>query len=169
MIRTVTENDANAIADIYNHYIINTAITFEEQEVSRFDILERISTVKDKGLPWLVAEDESGVIGYAYATEWRNRSAYRFTVESAVYLSNTTVSKGWGTQLYNELFSILRRNKIKIIIGGITLPNVPSISLHEKFGMKKVAHFEDVGFKFGKWHDVGFWQIKLDTANNSTK
>jgi L-amino acid N-acyltransferase YncA len=106
-------------------------------------------------------EDVGVVIGYAYAGKWNVRSAYRHTVETTVYLSNSTLSKGWGTRLYQALFDTLRDKSIHTIVGGITLPNPASIALHEKFGMKKVAHFSEVGYKFGKWLDVGYWQMEL--------
>jgi phosphinothricin acetyltransferase len=164
MIRPVTESDAQAIADIYNHYIKNTVITFEEQTISQNDIGERIEKVIGSGLPWLVAEDNGAVIGYAYASKWNARSAYRHTVEISVYLSTASVSKGWGTQLYKAIFEILWQKSIHAVVGGITLPNPASIALHEKFGMKKVAHFKEVGYKFGQWLDVGYWQTELKTG-----
>jgi L-amino acid N-acyltransferase YncA len=163
MIRAATESDARAIADIYNYYIANSVVTFEELTVSQNDIFERIQKVTGSDLPWLVAEDEGAVIGYAYAGKWNVRSAYRHTVETTVYLSNSSVSKGWGTKLYTALFDNLRHNLIHVVIGGITLPNPASIALHEKFGMKKVAHFKAVGYKFGQWLDVGYWQTELKT------
>lgn len=161
MIRAATESDAQTITDIYNYYIENTVATFEEQPISKSDILERIQKVTGFSLPWLVAEDNGVVIGYAYAGKWNVRSAYRHTVESTVYLSHSSVSKGWGTRLYTTLFGLLRKKSIHVVIGGITLPNPASVALHEKFGMKQVAHFPEVGFKFGKWLDVGYWQREL--------
>jgi L-amino acid N-acyltransferase YncA len=112
MIRAATQSDAEAIADIYNYYINNTVVTFEELPVSQNDILERIQKVTGSSLPWLVAEDEGAVIGYAYAGKWNVRSAYRHTAETTVYLSNPSVSKGWGTKLYTALFDNLRHNSI---------------------------------------------------------
>lgn len=161
MIRAATKSDAQAIVDIYNHYINNTVVTFEEQSISANDIFERIEKVAGAGLPWIVAEDAGTIIGYAYAGKWNVRSAYKFTVESTVYLSHTAVAKGWGTQLYSVLFDTLRKASIHTVIAGITLPNPGSVALHEKFGMKKVAHFKEVGYKFGKWLDVGYWQVEL--------
>jgi phosphinothricin acetyltransferase len=108
-----------------------------------------------------VAEDAGAVIGYAYAAKWNARSAYRHTVETSIYLSHLSVSRGWGTRLYQTLFDMLRNQSIHVVIGGITLPNPASIALHEKFGIKKVAHFMEVGYKFGQWLDVGYWQSEL--------
>ncbi len=94
MIRAATESDAQAIADIYNYYIANTVVTFEEQALSKNDILERIQKLTGSGLPWLVAEDGGVVIGYAYAGKWNVRSAYRQPVESTDYLSHSSVTRG---------------------------------------------------------------------------
>ncbi|WP_226648656.1 arsinothricin resistance N-acetyltransferase ArsN1 family B [Microbulbifer variabilis] len=165
MIRTVSNLDAQAIAAIYNHYIINTPITFEEKAISSVDIVRRIESVHNSNLPWLVKEQSGKVVGYAYATPWKERSAYRFSVETSVYIANDMKSKGLGTELYLALFSELRKRNIRTAIGGITLPNPASVALHEKLGMKKVAHFEKVGFKFGQWRDVGYWQAQLEYLN----
>lgn len=162
MIRLFTENDVEAVAKIYNYYILNSVVTFEEELVSSSDILSRFKRDNESELPWLVAEDEGEIVGYAYATKWNDRSAYRYTVETTVYLSNTALLKGWGTKLYTSLFSLLNKQNVHVIIGGVTLPNEASITLHEKFGMKKVAHFNEVGYKFDKWHDVGYWQVKIN-------
>lgn len=164
MIREATKDDADAIAAIYNHYIRNTTITFEEDEVTSKDIIERISNVQASGFSWLVAEEDNNIVGYAYSTEWRERVAYRNTVEVSVYISHRIQSRGWGTKLYEALFSKLREKSVHVAIGGITLPNPASVAIHEKFGMEKVAHFKQVGYKFGEWLDVGYWQLQLDTG-----
>ncbi|WP_422414009.1 MULTISPECIES: arsinothricin resistance N-acetyltransferase ArsN1 family B [unclassified Endozoicomonas] len=163
MIRDVLISDARAIAEIYNYYVENTVITFEEQAVSASEFKSRIQSVQSLGLPWLVAIENSSVVGYAYATKWKDRSAYRFSVETTVYLSQESCGKGLGSKLYNALLSELKNRNVKSAIGGITLPNPSSVSLHEKMGMKKVAHFEKVGFKFNQWQDVGYWQLSMHT------
>ncbi len=163
MIREASEQDVEAIVDIYNYYIRNTVVTFEETEVDVRDFSARIRKVQGSGNSWLVAIEEGRVIGYAYSTKWNERAAYRSTVEVSVYLSHTEVSKGWGTRLYDELFSGLLVRGIHVVIGGITLPNAASVALHEKKGMEKVAHFVEVGNKFGEWLDVGYWQVRLST------
>lgn len=163
MIRLARSADAEAVAAIYNHYIRNSVASFEESTLSRDEMALRIDEVHACRLPWLVAEDTTGILlGYAYATPWRKRSAYRHTVEISTYLTSTEGSKGWGTQLYQSLFKELRKLDIHTVIAGIALPNAVSVALHEKFGMKKVAHFAEVGFKFGEWIDVGYWQINLN-------
>lgn len=161
MIRLAEVSDARAIAGIYNHYVANTTITFEEQQVPVEQMAARILEVRSVPLPWLVAVELDQVIGYAYASPWKARSAYRFSVETSVYLQSGAFSKGLGSRLYEALFGALEERNVHVAIGGIALPNQASISLHEKFGMKKVAHFEQVGFKFGTWIDVGYWQKVL--------
>lgn len=162
MIRAVKQEDAKAISDIYNHYITNTVITFEEETVNAKEMSNRITRVKNAGLPWLIVEDETGhLLGYAYASKWRERFSYRFSVEVTVYLSPQHAGKGLGTLLYVELFRQLKAKNIHSVIGGITLPNEASVGVHEKLGMKKVAHFHEVGFKFEQWLDVGYWQGTL--------
>lgn len=162
LIRSAVNTDAIPIAEIYNHYISNTIITFETENVSPEDVLVRISKIQSDNLPWLVAEDDEGkIIGYAYASKWRERFAYRFSVEITVYLSCNYWGKGVGTQLYEKLFSELKLRSVHSVIGGITLPNQASVALHEKFGLKKAAHFKEVGYKFNQWLDVGYWQGTL--------
>jgi len=161
MIRAATERDAQTIAEIYNYYIEQTVVTFEERTIPPQEVVERMGKVAGANLPWLVAEDNGVVIGYAYAARWNVRSAYRHSVETTIYLANSSRSKGWGTRLYQALFDTLRHTSIHAVIGGITLPNPASVALHEKFGMKKVAHFSEVGYKFGQWLEVGYWQTVL--------
>ena len=161
MIRPATPDDAAAIAHIYNHYIRNTTITFEEQPVSAAEIASRINEVTSASLPWLVAEDARHLSGYAYATKWKARSAYRFSVEVTVYLDPDCQGQGLGSQLYTALFASLKEIGVHSVIGGVALPNPASIALHEKFGMTRVAHFKEVGFKLGKWVDVAYWQLTL--------
>ena len=161
MIREARDSDADSIAEIYNYYIRETVITFEEEEISGNEINSRMQEVRNSGFPWIVAEEEGKIIGYAYATKWNVRSAYRFSAQVAVYISNACTARGWGTELYDELFSRLKAINMHVVIGGITLPNDASVALHEKFGMTKVAHFKEVGKKFGCWLDVGYWQTIL--------
>lgn len=160
-IRPATPADAARIADIYNPFVLTTAISFEEAAVSVEDMAGRIRKVTEVALPWLVAEADGTIIGYAYATKWKERHAYRFTVEVSVYVVPEAGGHGVGSKLYAALFALLKSGGYHAAIGGIALPNAPSIALHEKFGMTKVAHFKEAGFKFGRWHDVGNWQVTL--------
>ena len=162
-IRKAELSDAGEIADIYNHYIKNTIITFEEKEILQDEISRRIENVFSDSLPWIVAENGNRIEGYAYATKWKARSAYRFSVESTVYLAHDSVGNGTGSLLYNELLPVLKDSGIHAVIAGIALPNPASIALHEKFGFKKAAHFTEVGIKFSKWIDVGYWQLLLNS------
>jgi len=161
MIRPALPADAEAITRIYNYYILNTVITFEEQTMTPQAIVERMREVTAASLPWLVAESSGRIAGYAYASKWKDRSAYRFSVESTIYLDPTAVGVGFGSRLYEALLADLRQQELHVVIGGIALPNEASIRLHEKFGFRKVAHFEEVGYKFGQWIDVGYWQLFL--------
>ena len=163
MIRPANDKDAAALARIYNHYIVNSRATFEVDEVTDAEMARRIGAVAGQALPWLIAEDDAGsVLGYAYATRWKERAAYRHSVESTVYVDYTAQGRGWGAQLYAALFEALAALPIHAVMGGITLPNPASVALHERMGMKKVAHFEQVGNKFGQWVDVGYWQRILN-------
>ncbi len=161
IIRPAIPEDADTIATIYNHYILNSIATFEEEPVTSSEMLSRLEKIQISGLPWLVAEKDGVVIGYAYAGKWHARSAYRYTVEVSVYTAHNSDSKGLGTQLYEFLFDELRTLSIKSVIGMLAIPNEASVALHEKFGMKKVAHLEKVGFKFDTFIDVGYWQGQL--------
>lgn len=158
MIRPVKIEDAQAIADIYNYYILSSVATFEEIVIDAEEIKKRILAVTQK-YPWIVYEVDGEIIGYAYACEWRSRFAYRFAVESTVYLKPETTKKGIGSLLYKELIKLLITTNFHTILGCISLPNKPSVVLHEKFGFKKVAHFTEAGLKFNKWVDVGFWEL----------
>jgi phosphinothricin acetyltransferase len=161
VVRAATAADAAAMAHIYNHYVSHTVVTFEESPVSVAGMASRLTEVDGLGLPWLMAETPAGVRGYAHAGPWKNRCAYRHSVEVTVYIDSEAVGQGLGTQLYTALFTALRQSEVHFAIGGIALPNDASVALHEKFGMRKVAHFSEVGWKFGRWIDVGYWQLLL--------
>jgi phosphinothricin acetyltransferase len=162
VIRDIEERDFDTIVDIYNHYIRDTNISFEEIEIDTKEISTRIDRVRSAGLWWLVFVECDRVLGYAYATPWNDRSAYRYSVEVSVYLDHQATGQGIGNKLYGELFHRLRGKSIHAVIGGIALPNPGSIKLHEKFGMQQVAHYKQVGYKFGQWVDVGYWQVLLN-------
>jgi phosphinothricin acetyltransferase len=160
ILRLAQPADAEAICAIYNHYISNTCISFEEVEVNIAEMSARIHEVTQQ-LPWLVLEEEGQIRGYAYATKWRVRPAYRHSVETSVYLAHDVRGRGWGRQLYEELLVRLRGQGLRTAIGGVALPNDASVALHEKMGYEKVAHFQQVGHKHGRWIDVGYWQKLL--------
>ena len=160
MIRAATAADAAAIAAIYNHYIENTVVTFEETPLAPADIAQRIATVTTD-YPWVVLERDARILGYAYATRFHSRSAYRFTVETTVYVANDARRGRIGTELYDALFERLRSQQLHRALGVIALPNEASVGLHEKLGFRKVGEFEEVGWKFERWINVGYWQRAL--------
>ena len=161
VVRRALAADSEAIARIYNHYVLNTVITFEEDPVSAQVMATRVAEVQGSSLPWLVAETDGAVIGYAYASKWKIRSAYRFSVQATIYLEHGREGHGIGTMLYSGLLPILRASGIHVAIGGAALPNEASAALHERLGFNHVATFREVGFKHGRWVDVAYWQLVL--------
>lgn len=147
LIRSATEGDADDLARIYNHYVSNTCVTFETDPVDADDIAERIAAMAAIPLPWLVAESSGQIFGYAYTSEWQGRCAYRFSVESTIYLDVQHTGHGFGTKLYTALIDSVRATSLHSMIGGISLPNEGSIKLHERLGFRKIGHFEEVGYK----------------------
>jgi L-amino acid N-acyltransferase YncA len=160
IIRACAENDSAPLSEIYNDYILNTAVTFEEVPITPAEMAQRVATYSQL-YPWLVCEVEGQIVGYAYATKWKERSAYKHTCEITVYVRNGFARRGYGQALYQSLLQELTALHCHAVLACITLPNVASISLHERVGFVKVAHFTEVGFKFGEWRDVGYWQKKL--------
>ncbi len=156
-IRACAPQDISAICDIYNHYVQNTPVTFEETPLSDTDMATRVERYT-KLYPWLVCEIDEAITGYAYASKWKERSAYKTTAEITVYLQHDMTAKGLGSALYSALIAELEKSDCHVALGCIALPNQASVSLHEYFGFEKVAHFPQVGRKFGKWIDVGYWQ-----------
>ncbi len=158
MIREVSPVDVQQICDIYNHYVKNTFISFEEAPVSCDDMGKRIANIT-ASLPFYVYIKNNNLIGFAYANKWKDRFAYRFSVESSIYLKHDLPGNGFGAKLYKPLLDDLRSKNFHSVIGGIALPNEQSRMFHEKLGFKKVAHFSEVGFKFDRWIDVGYWEL----------
>lgn len=161
VIRDASGADAQQIAVIYNHYIANTVITFEETPVLPAEMAQRIAEVQGHGLPWLVADAGGRLVGFSCATRWKTRSAYRHSVETTIYLAPGFEGAGIGKALYSALFPILREAGIHAVIGGAALPNPASEALHERLGFERVATFRQVGFKHGRWVDVAYWQLIL--------
>jgi L-amino acid N-acyltransferase YncA len=155
MIREISIDDAKDVLDIYNYYILNSTATFEEDPINEEEIIKRINKVKSINLPYIVAVEDKKIVGFAYTSMFHERCGYRYTGELTVYIKPDITSKGLGTKLYEELIKRLKKTQIKKVIGCISLPNEKSVALHEKFEMKQVGHLEKVGFKFGKWIDVG--------------
>ena len=160
LLRPATASDAAAICAIYNPYVLDTVITFEQSPVSESEMTQRIRETTAQ-YPWLVAEVDFTVVAYAYATRWRTRAAYDFTLESTIYVDKTFTGRGIAKPLYRELLRELKSRGVHAVVGCIALPNDASVALHEKCGFVKVAHFPQVGRKFERWVDVGFWQVTL--------
>ena len=161
MIRKASSGDAGAIAEIYNHYVATSIATFDLEPKTSDYFVKRITEVQ-KTHPWVVFEgNDEPLLGYAYGVQLKPRKAYERSCEISVYLHPEAGGRGVGTKLYSALIDELRIMGMHAIIGGISLPNEASVRLHEKLGFEKVAHFNEVGHKFGKWIDVGYWQLTL--------
>lgn len=161
IVREPVAGDAQALARIYNHYVRESIVTFEEVEIDGDEMRQRMRDVAAAGLPWRVAEEGGRVVGFAFAGKWKARAAYRHSVETTVYVDPAGLGQGIGRRLYDDLFARLGQLDVNAVIGGIALPNDRSVALHEAMGMVKVAHFKSVGFKFGRWIDVAYWQLLL--------
>jgi phosphinothricin acetyltransferase len=159
-IRDVRPSDAEAICAIYNRHVRDTIVTFEETDVSGEEMRGRIANVTAI-LPWLVADRNGVVAGYAYAARFIDRSGYRFCALSTIYVDESMHRGGIGKSLYPALLDRLRSKSIHAAVGIIALPNPASVALHEKCGFKKAGHLAEAGFKFGRWIDVGYWQALL--------
>ena len=160
MIRSANPSDAPQICAIYNPHVRDTVVTFEELPVTDEEMGRRIVEVTEHW-PWLVFEQNRAIAGYAYATAWKTRSAYRFAVESTVYVAPSFTRRGVATRLYEALLAGLRARNAHCVVGGIALPNPASVALHEKLGFVKIGQFHDVGWKLGRWIDVGYWELLL--------
>ena len=159
-IRPVETADAHVIAAIYNWYIAHSRCTCEEQQVSDADMGRRIAAA-GASMPWLVLEEGGIVLGYAYASVWKARAAYDRSREVTVYLHHNATGKGRGRRLYQQLVDELGNTPIHSLIASIALPNAGSVALHESLGFEKVGQFSEIGFKFGEFVDVGYWQLNL--------
>lgn len=163
MIRSARVEDATQLCEIYNHYVLHTPITFEEEAVSTAEMRDRLRETM-ASLPWLVWDEGEHVLGYCHASKWKGRCAYRYSVETTVYLRPDQGRRGIGTALYGELIGKLKEQGFHTALGGIALPNAASVALHERLGFEKVAQLREVGRKFGQWIDVGYWQLVLQAA-----
>lgn len=159
-IRSARVEDVPALLEIYAPHILKTAVSFETEVPSVGEMEKRLREISAK-FPWLVCEENGVVAGYAYATTFRVRAAYDWSAEATVYVRAGHERTGLGRALYAALFEKLARQGIVNIIGGITLPNEGSVRLHESMGFKPVARLPGIGFKFGQWWDVGYWQLEL--------
>ena len=158
-LRAAAEADAAAIAAIYGPYVLETVISFETEPPTAAEMAARLAA--GAGFPWLVAERDGEVIAYAYAGAHRARAAYRWSVDTTVYVRRGLHRAGVGSRLYRELLAVLRRQGFRSAFAGIALPNEASVGLHQALGFQPVGVYRNVGFKLGRWVDVGWWGLEL--------
>jgi phosphinothricin acetyltransferase len=159
-IRRATVDDASAIQRIYAPFVEFTHVSFEEIPPDVAEIEKRIKEGSVK-FPWLVAEQNGQVVGYAYASAHRVRASYRWSVDTAIYLDAAFRGQGIGKTLYSRLLETLRSQGFFNAFAGVTLPNRGSIALHESLGFKPIALYENVGYKLGAWHSVRWLCLPL--------
>jgi L-amino acid N-acyltransferase YncA len=165
VIRAATTADAGAIAAIYSPFVSAGTVSFETDPPDARAMRGRMEA--SKGLyPWLVATngEEDGVLGYAYAGPFRDRPAYAWVVETSIYLAGDAQRRGVGRLLYEALIDTLRAQGFTQAIGVVTLPNDASIRLHEQVGFRRAGVYREIGYKMGRWIDVGFWQCELNDS-----
>ena len=159
-VRCATLSDAEAIASIYAPYVLETAISFEERPPSAEEMAARIAATLQTH-PFLVFEEAGRVLGYANGSAHLARSAYRWSANVSVYTAQDQHRRGIGRALYADLLAILARQGFHSLFAGIALPNEKSVGLHEALGFVHLGTYREVGFKFGRWHDVGYWRLAL--------
>jgi L-amino acid N-acyltransferase YncA len=159
-IRPARPSDGAAFAAIYAPFVTNSTISFEETAPDAREMRARILAVT-RTYPWLAAERFGEVVGYAYAHKHRERAAYRWSVETSIYMRQDARGMGFGTALYRRLFEILTENGYARAFAGITMPNDASVALHQSCGFTAVGTFHRVGYKDGRWHDVSWWERQV--------
>ena len=167
-IRLANPSDAATLLAIYAPYVENTAITFEYEVPTIEDFTNRIEKTLEK-YPYLVAEEDGVVLGYAYASTYYARAAYDWVVELSVYVSQNARGKGVGSKLYDELEDLLGQMGYMHFLACISLPNEASLALHRERGYQQVAHFPKIGYKFERWHDIVWLQKSLEKQAGSIK
>lgn len=159
-IRLITQHDVAAALEIYRHYVLTTAITFEYDVPTEAEFLQRITT-NTVDYPWLVCVDNNNIVGYAYGSRHRYKTAYQWSPESTIYLSAEAQGRGIGRVLYETLFAILKLQGYFNVYAGVALPNDKSERLHRAFGFAEIGDFKKIGYKLGQWHDVRWFQLHL--------
>lgn len=167
-IRDARPDDAAVLLDIYRSFVLDTSVSFELTPPTVAEFEARIASAQTQWA-WLVAESAGGVAGYAYASAFRTRAAYRLTVETSAYVHPDHRGKGIAGALYRELFEVLRTKGYCNAYAGIALPNDASIAFHKSLGFTAVGVFHRAGWKFGKWHDVSWWEVRLRDEPLDTK
>lgn len=161
MIRPVKLQDAKAITDIYNEYILHSVATFDTEPLEEEEMRSRLGNISEH-FPYFVYETDNKVVGYCYAHGWKERTAYRYTLETTVYISPAHTGKGIGKQLMQQLIKACREGGYHALIACITEGNEASNRLHEKLGFKQVSHFRQVGLKYGRRLDVVDYELILE-------
>ncbi|HBL74594.1 MAG: hypothetical protein A2W90_00260 [Bacteroidetes bacterium GWF2_42_66] len=159
-IRLAERKDVAGIIDIYKPYILETAVTFDEEVPSEEEMWGRVQAIQ-KEHPYLVCIIDGQVAGYAYYSAYRSRASYRWSKEISVYVHPRFRKNKVASALYSTVFEIARAQGIFTLLAIITIPNEPSISFHEKLGFTKCAEYKNIGFKLGEWRTVGWWQYNL--------
>jgi phosphinothricin acetyltransferase len=167
-IRIARKKDAASMLDIYSPFILNTGITQETEVPSLKNFQQRISTTLEER-PWLVCLIDDEIAGYAYAGKHRERKGYQWCTEPSVYVNQKFYRYGVANALYTALFDLLKLQGYVNAYAVITLPNDKSVSFHECFGFSYLTTFKNIGYKLGQWHDVGWWQKKINDVNLNTK
>jgi L-amino acid N-acyltransferase YncA len=165
MIRLAKSTDAADILTICAPYVKDTSITFET-EVPAHDVMASRIANYLQNWPWLVAEIDGTIAGYAYASQYRERVAYQWSVECSVYVGTSYFGTGIAAALYKKLFALLSQQQFTTVYAVINLPNERSVSFHEKMGFTYFATYEKVGYKLGQWKNVGWWQLPLNECIN---
>jgi L-amino acid N-acyltransferase YncA len=163
-LRLATSDDAAALVAIYAPLLRDTAITFEVEPVGTDEMRRRVTTTLRRH-PWLVAEIDGEVAGYAYAARHRARAAYDWSADVSVYLARQARRRGLGRALYIALLDLLTAQGFANAMAGIALPNDASVRLHESLGFTAVGVYRSVGWKLSSWHDVGWWQLRLTSSD----
>ncbi|MCA9291907.1 MAG: N-acetyltransferase [Phycisphaerales bacterium] len=167
-VRLAVADDLPTILEISNWAALHTAANFAIEPES-FDSWSRSFLDTSERYPWLVADTGGAVIGFAKASPWKGRCAYHWAAETTVYVQPDAHGRGIGRALYVRLIDLLDRQGYRTLLGGITLPNVASVALHESCGFRHVATFERVGWKFDRWHDVGYWERLLGASDETPR
>jgi phosphinothricin acetyltransferase len=165
-VRLARAGDGDALAALYAPMVTETAVTFELEPPSGAEMARRVAATLPSH-PWLVIDDETGVLGYAYAHRFHERAAYDWSVETSIYIDASQRGRGVGRSLYTALITVLRAQGYRQAVAGIALPNPASVKLHEAVGFEHVGDYHRVGWKHGAWHDVGMWALDLQPDGGS--
>ena len=161
MIRKYHPKDLQSIVDILNYYVKNDACIFQVEPYT-FDEIEKKFEIIQATYPIFIEEKDNKVAAFAYGARWRDKPAYAKSVETTIYIHPDYLHTGIGESLYRKLIETLTQMNFHLLVAGMTMPNPGSQRLHEKLGFERVGEFKEAGMKFGKWHNVGFWQMVIN-------